>query len=99
MNYVQRRQLKNQQDREAEHSLIRLRQGSVGSMSHNEATVRAMIENARSSSWKENLNNAMDAHDRFMLGSQNKNEPEFVEWIRKRSEEIVKDSDQGGGNR
>ena len=39
-------------------------------MSGDEALVRAMIENAKESSWQENLANALDAHERFVLPGQ-----------------------------
>jgi hypothetical protein len=37
--------------------------------SANQAMLNAMIEDARSSTWKENLENVSDAHDHFMFGS------------------------------
>lgn len=36
-------------------------------MSLQEAQLRAMIENARTSTWQENLDNAATANERFML--------------------------------
>lgn len=35
-----------------------------------EAQLVAMLENAKSSSWQQNLRNAADAQDRFMLPGQ-----------------------------
>jgi hypothetical protein len=46
----------------------------------------AMLENAKQSSWQENLDNAMEAHEHFMLGSQGKEDPEFLERIRERAQ-------------
>jgi hypothetical protein len=37
--------------------------------SASQAMVNEMIENARSSSWKENLEKVSDAHDHFIFGS------------------------------
>ena len=60
-------------------------------MSLEEARLRAMIENAKDSSWKENLDNAVTAHERFMLPGRQNGVPEFVKNIDKRSQEILKD--------
>lgn len=59
----------------------------------NEAQLAAMVENAKKSSWQENLHNAADAQHRFMLPGRNiddgKDTPEYVKNIDKLSEEIL----------
>mmetsp|Transcript_21595 Transcript_21595/g.45168 ORF Transcript_21595/g.45168 Transcript_21595/m.45168 type:complete len:164 (+) Transcript_21595:82-573(+) len=62
-----------------------------------EAQLKAMVENAKKSSWKENLENAVDAHSRFMLpGIAGKGEdtPEYVKKIDERSEEILRKQEE-----
>lgn len=60
-----------------------------------EAQLAAMIENAKRSSWRENLSNAADAHERFMIPVRDADEgrepPEYVKRINERSNEILKD--------
>jgi hypothetical protein len=53
---------------------------------HNEVMLSAMLENAKQSSWQENLDNAMEAHEHFMLGSHGKQDPAFLERIRERAQ-------------
>lgn len=61
-------------------------------MSGDEALVRAMIENAKESSWQENLANALDAHERFVLpGQQGQAQPEFVDKIVERSDRMIEE--------
>ena len=63
-------------------------------VSHNESLVRAMIENAKSSSTRENLENAAMAQKNFMLVPFDKSVTEgvedqrFLRRIAKRGEEI-----------
>jgi hypothetical protein len=63
--------------------------------SMNEAQLAAMVENAKSSSWQENLHNASDAQQRFMLpGRDIDNDvdtPEYVKRIDERSQEILRE--------
>ena len=63
--------------------------------STNEAQLAAMVENAKSSSWQENLRNASDAQQRFMLpGGDIVNDvdtPEYVKRIDERSQEILRE--------
>ena len=60
--------------------------------SNNQAMVNAMIEDARSSSWKENLETVSDAHDPFIFGS-NAAPQRFMKRLTKRltsqSEDLV----------
>lgn len=63
-------------------------------ISRDEALVRAMIENAKDSSWKENLNNAVQAHERFMLPGRPTEEPEFLDKVAKKSEKILEKQKQ-----
>lgn len=54
--------------------------------------MRAMIENAKESSWQENLANALDAHERFVLpGQQGQAQPEFVDKIVERSDRMIEE--------
>ena len=60
----------------------------------NEAQLSAMVQNAKNSSWQENLRNAADAQERFMLPGRNVDSdsdkvPEYISNISKRSEEII----------
>jgi len=60
----------------------------------NEAQLSAMVQNAKNSSWQENLRNAADAQERFMLPGKNVDDdsdkvPEYISNISKRSEEII----------
>lgn len=63
--------------------------------SRNEAQLAAMVENAKSSSWQDNLRNASDAQQRFMLpGRQIDNGadmPEYVKRIDERSQAILRE--------
>lgn len=47
--------------------------------------VLAMVENAKESSWQENIDNAIYATRRFTLGDADGQEPEFVKKIRRRA--------------
>ena len=62
-------------------------------VTRNEAQLAAMVENAKKSSWQENLHNAADAQHRFMLPGRDVDDgndtPEYVKNIDKRSEEIL----------
>jgi hypothetical protein len=59
-------------------------------MSHNEAMLRAMIEDSASKSWRENMNDALHAQDLFMVGnSRGREEPKFMTRIRARGEELI----------
>jgi hypothetical protein len=60
-------------------------------ISLHEAQVQAMIENARNSSWRQNLENAVDAQERFVLPNRQhvKDVPEYVQRIDERSKEIL----------
>jgi len=63
-------------------------------MSHNESLVLAMVENAKSSSLRENLENAAIAQKNFMLipfdksVADDKEDQIFLHKIEKRGEEI-----------
>mmetsp|Transcript_31835 Transcript_31835/g.46947 ORF Transcript_31835/g.46947 Transcript_31835/m.46947 type:complete len:130 (-) Transcript_31835:186-575(-) len=62
---------------------------SKSDMTHDQAMIAAMIENARDSSWQENLSNAMQAQERFMLPGRKTRTPEFVHKIKQRSDDIM----------
>jgi hypothetical protein len=61
----------------------------------NEAQLAAMLENAKNSSWRDNLRNAADAQGRFMLPGREVDDddgaPEYVRRINARSREILRD--------
>ena len=60
-------------------------------MSQNEAMVRAMVQNAKTSSVKENLENAVMAQEKFMFAQSNRNDMKqsvFLDRIKKRSDEM-----------
>jgi len=59
-------------------------------MTLEEARLRAMIENAQSSSWQENLDHAAAAQAQFMLPGRPQATPSFMADIDKRSLEIMK---------
>jgi post-segregation antitoxin (ccd killing protein) len=63
-----------------------------------EAQITAMIENARNSTWRENLENAIDAHERFVLPNRNNSDgeevPEYVQRIDLRSREILVEDEE-----
>ncbi len=60
-------------------------------MTLEEARLRAMIENAQTSSWQENLDNAASAQDQFMLPGRPHVTPDFMTKIDQRSLEIMKE--------
>ena len=73
---------------------------AAGGVSPNEAQLAAMLENAKNSSWRENLSNAHDAQGRFMLPgvrhvdddeNDEDDAPEYVRRINARSREILRD--------
>jgi len=59
-------------------------------MSLDEARVIAMLENAKESSWQENIENAVDAQEQFMLPGRRREEPKFMDKIELRSMEILR---------
>jgi hypothetical protein len=64
------------------------------SISHEEARLRAMVENAQQSSFQENLENAVQAQEQFMLPGRSRERPEFIEKINRRADEIMKEQEQ-----
>ena len=68
------------------------------STTRNEAQLAAMLENAKKSSWQDNLRNAADAQDRFMLPGRDvdsgRDAPEYIKRIDKRSEEILQTQEE-----
>eukprot|EP00566_Odontella_aurita_P035458 CAMPEP_0113547166 /NCGR_PEP_ID=MMETSP0015_2-20120614/12208_1 /TAXON_ID=2838 /ORGANISM="Odontella" /LENGTH=83 /DNA_ID=CAMNT_0000447697 /DNA_START=520 /DNA_END=771 /DNA_ORIENTATION=+ /assembly_acc=CAM_ASM_000160 len=64
-------------------------------MSRDEAVVRAMVENARNSTWRENLENAASAQERFALPGREdlwtgeEKHPDFINKIVQRSDEMM----------
>lgn len=69
--------------------------GSVEDMTRDEAMLRAMIENAKTSTWQENIENASMAQSRFMLpgsassGSEKDRQDRFIHDISQRRDEIM----------
>eukprot|EP00534_Pseudo-nitzschia_fraudulenta_P010905 CAMPEP_0201216658 /NCGR_PEP_ID=MMETSP0851-20130426/189637_1 /ASSEMBLY_ACC=CAM_ASM_000631 /TAXON_ID=183588 /ORGANISM="Pseudo-nitzschia fraudulenta, Strain WWA7" /LENGTH=142 /DNA_ID=CAMNT_0047506245 /DNA_START=55 /DNA_END=483 /DNA_ORIENTATION=+ len=59
-------------------------------MSMEEARLIAMLENAKESSWRENVENAIDAQEQFMLPGRQRKEPKFMDRIEQRSTEILR---------
>jgi hypothetical protein len=60
-----------------------------------QARLRAMIENAQQSTWQENLDNALIAQEKFMLGNERgEKEPEFMKKIEARSQELIQQAEQ-----
>ena len=72
-------------------SLTEVHFDDVRPASFEEARLKAMIENAQSSSWQENLDNAMQAQERFMLPGRNHQAPDFLEKINRRGHEILRE--------
>jgi hypothetical protein len=74
-------------------------QNSIGEiqddMTRDEAMLRAMIENAKSSTWQENIENASMAQSRFMLpgssssGSEKDHQERFIKDISQRRDEMM----------
>jgi hypothetical protein len=60
-------------------------------MSWEEARLIAMLENAKESSWTQNLENAVDAQGQFMVPNAEGEVPEFMSKIDQRCMEILKD--------
>ena len=64
--------------------------------SREELRLRAMVENALQSTWKENLNNAFHAQERFMLPGRRRrrhdgaDDPKFIQKIDQRCDELMK---------
>ena len=61
-------------------------------ISQEEARVRAMIENAKESDWRQNLSNAIEAQHHFMLPPESKrnlDKPEFLKKIDRRTEQMM----------
>ena len=73
------------------------KRGAITEPTRHEAQLAAMLENAKNSSWKENLENAADAQQRFMIPGSDRSEggkeatPEFVKRIGERSDEIMRE--------
>ncbi|KAI2501244.1 hypothetical protein MHU86_13188 [Fragilaria crotonensis] len=87
MDYIQRTKW---EAREALHDRVWEEHQRIKSMSTNESMVVAMVENAKNSSWRENLDNAFEAQEHFMLGSADRQEPKFLTSIRERRDMMAK---------
>ena len=62
-------------------------------VSRETARVRAMIENAKESDWKQNLSNVIEAQHQFMLPNDSKKslqQPDFIKKIDRRTDEMMK---------
>eukprot|EP00956_Cyclotella_meneghiniana_P003367 scaffold4069_cov85-Cyclotella_meneghiniana.AAC.17 len=72
-------------------------------LTHSEAQLAAMIENARNSTWRQNIENAVDAHERFVLPGRDVDEgrevPEYVQQIDARSRELMEEEEEKRANR
>lgn len=71
---------------------------SSSEVTPSEAQLAAMLENAKNSSWRQNLDNAADAQHRFMLPGQDvdagRDTPEYVKRIDERSDEILRQDEE-----
>ena len=66
---------------------------STSQISRETARVRAMIENAKESDWKQNLSNVIEAQHQFMLPNDSKKslqQPDFIKKIDRRTDEMMK---------
>ena len=66
---------------------------STTQISRETARVRAMIENAKESDWKQNLSNVIEAQHQFMLPNDSKKslqQPDFIKKIDRRTDEMMK---------
>ena len=59
-------------------------------MSLEEARFIAMLENAKESSWRENVENAVNAQEQFMLPGRQLKDPKLMDRIDRRSLEILR---------
>jgi hypothetical protein len=80
---------RDQQLKEANVALHRGGQPKL--MSQDEARLRAMIEHAKESNWKENLDNAVQAQEHFMLPGRSGAQPKFADKIDDRSQEMIRE--------
>lgn len=68
---------------------------SANVVTKQEAQLAAMLENAKNSSWQDNLRNAADAQQRFMLPGRDidngQDKPAYIKRIVDRSEEILQE--------
>ncbi|KAL7455671.1 hypothetical protein ACHAWC_007202 [Mediolabrus comicus] len=68
---------------------------SANAVTKQEAQLAAMLENAKNSSWQDNLRNAADAQQRFMLPGRDidngQDKPAYIKRIVDRSEEILQE--------
>lgn len=58
------------------------------SKSHEQLRFQAMVENAQSSDWTDNLKNAFEAQARFMLPGRHHRPPDFLEKIEQRADDL-----------
>lgn len=69
--------------------------GASDMVTPREAQLAAMLETAKNSTWKQNLENAADAQERFMLpgriSGNGEGTPEYVKRIDERSDEILRE--------
>uniref|UniRef100_A0A7S1GMZ7 Transmembrane protein n=1 Tax=Cyclophora tenuis TaxID=216820 RepID=A0A7S1GMZ7_CYCTE len=86
MNYVQQKQWENRQVWIDEDYMKR----HHPNISRNEAMTIAMVEDAKKSTWEQNLDTAFAAHEQFMFGPQNGKEPALLQRLKTRTEELVK---------
>ena len=60
-----------------------------------QARLQAMIENAQKASWQENLNTALVAQEKFMLGNERgEKNPSFMKEIDRRSHQLMKEQQE-----
>lgn len=98
LDYIQNQQKERQPSLQRPASV--LDDKSSRKKSREELRLQAMVENALKSSWKENLENAYQAQERFMLpGRDHGKDPKFVRKIDRRVNEVLKKQDIKEGAR
>jgi ribosomal protein L37AE/L43A len=81
----------HKQQRDAVYDQVWEEHAKQAQMSRKSSTVVvAMLENAKQSSWQENLDNAFEAQEHFMLGSKGRSEPKFLNKIKEHGAEMGK---------
>eukprot|EP00816_Leptocylindrus_hargravesii_P002869 CAMPEP_0196817556 /NCGR_PEP_ID=MMETSP1362-20130617/61404_1 /TAXON_ID=163516 /ORGANISM="Leptocylindrus danicus, Strain CCMP1856" /LENGTH=117 /DNA_ID=CAMNT_0042195305 /DNA_START=245 /DNA_END=598 /DNA_ORIENTATION=+ len=89
----QKKKVMEQYDDARGRSMNRSRSSSSSRRKESEM-VLAMVENAKESSWQQNIENAVYATRRFTLGDaadKDRDEPDFVKKIRRRATAIYND--------
>jgi hypothetical protein len=88
LDYIQNQQKEKQPSLQSAASVLDDKSSRV--KSRDELRLQAMVENALKSSWKENLDNAYQAQERFMLpGRDHGKDPQFLRKIDRRVKELM----------